>query len=197
MFKSAETGHLNSIQSLPSLHLSPHLHSPLPVSSETTKVWSLGTLKTKSYSFSNNWKVLSRSVVSDSATLWMVVCQAPLSMGILQARILGWVAMSFNNWKMKDQISYLFLFIFSTLSPKKCWWVLKETVSQCHSLTSHFFPYLPPSVGAEPAGCHCLFFIPLLSCQKLLCCCFLGFPTHWLFCISDDFSPSCLHLHFA
>ena len=28
------------------------------------------------------------------ATLWTVACQAPLSMGILQARILGWVAMS-------------------------------------------------------------------------------------------------------
>ena len=30
------------------------------------QVWSWGTLKTKSYPFSNNWKVLSRSVVSDS-----------------------------------------------------------------------------------------------------------------------------------
>ena len=32
--------------------------------------------------------VLSRSVVSDSATPWTKACQAPLSMGILQARIL-------------------------------------------------------------------------------------------------------------
>ena len=31
------------------------------------------------------------AVVSDS--LWTVVCQAPLSVGILQARILEWVAM--------------------------------------------------------------------------------------------------------
>ena len=30
----------------------------------------------------------SRSVMSDSATLWSVAHQAPLSMGILQARIL-------------------------------------------------------------------------------------------------------------
>ena len=37
--------------------------------------------------------VLSCSVVSDSATPWTVACQAPLSMGILQARILEWVAM--------------------------------------------------------------------------------------------------------
>ena len=32
--------------------------------------------------------VLSRSVMSDSVTPWTVACQAPLSMGILQARIL-------------------------------------------------------------------------------------------------------------
>ena len=37
--------------------------------------------------------VLSRSVVSDSATPWTVARQAPLSMGILQARILEWGAM--------------------------------------------------------------------------------------------------------
>ena len=37
--------------------------------------------------------VLSRSVMSDSATPWTVACQTPLSLGILQARLLGWVAM--------------------------------------------------------------------------------------------------------
>ena len=36
--------------------------------------------------------VLSCSVMSDSVTLWTVACQAPLSLGILQARILEWVA---------------------------------------------------------------------------------------------------------
>ena len=36
--------------------------------------------------------VLSRSVISDSATPWIVALQTPLSMGILQARILEWVA---------------------------------------------------------------------------------------------------------
>ena len=33
------------------------------------------------------------SVMSDSVTPWTVARQAPLSMGILQARILEWVAM--------------------------------------------------------------------------------------------------------
>ena len=38
--------------------------------------------------------VLSYSVMSDSVTPWTAVHQAPLSMGIFQARILEWVAMS-------------------------------------------------------------------------------------------------------
>ena len=38
----------------------------------------------------------SHSVVSDSfATPWTVACQAPLSMGFFQARILEWVAIPF------------------------------------------------------------------------------------------------------
>ena len=37
--------------------------------------------------------VLSHSVMSDSATSWAVAHQAPLSMGIIQTRILEWVAM--------------------------------------------------------------------------------------------------------
>ena len=37
--------------------------------------------------------MLSCSVVSDSVTPWTVALQAPLSVGILQARILEWVAM--------------------------------------------------------------------------------------------------------
>ena len=37
--------------------------------------------------------VLSHWVVSDSVTPWTLARQAPLSMGILQARLLGWVAM--------------------------------------------------------------------------------------------------------
>ena len=41
--------------------------------------------------------VLSHSVVSDSVTPWTVAHQAPLSMGILQARILEWVAYPFSR----------------------------------------------------------------------------------------------------
>ena len=41
--------------------------------------------------------MLSCSVTSDSAAPWTVACQAPLFMGILQARMLEWVAMPFSR----------------------------------------------------------------------------------------------------
>ena len=42
--------------------------------------------------------MLSRfSRVQLFATLWTVACQSPLSIGILQARILEWVAISFSR----------------------------------------------------------------------------------------------------
>ena len=49
--------------------------------------------------------VLSCSVVSDFMTSWIVACQAPLSMGILQARILESFAMpsSRESSQPKDQ----------------------------------------------------------------------------------------------
>ena len=41
--------------------------------------------------------VLSCSIVSDSVIPWTVACQAPLSMGILQARIQEWIAILFSR----------------------------------------------------------------------------------------------------
>ena len=42
--------------------------------------------------------LFNHSVVSDSlATLWTVAHQAPLSLGILQARILKWIAISLSR----------------------------------------------------------------------------------------------------
>ena len=52
--------------------------------------------------------VLSRSVMSHSlyVTLWIIACQVPLSMGILQARILEWNALpsSKGSSRPRDQI---------------------------------------------------------------------------------------------
>ena len=48
--------------------------------------------------------VVSHSVASDPfATPWTVVHQAPLSMGILQARVLEWVAISFSRGSSETQ----------------------------------------------------------------------------------------------
>ena len=40
---------------------------------------------------------VSHSIMSDSATPWTAAPQAPLSMQILQARILVWVAIPFSR----------------------------------------------------------------------------------------------------
>ena len=52
--------------------------------------------------------VLSHSVVSDSVTSCTIACQAPLSMGILQARILEWVTMpsSKGSSQPRDQAQF-------------------------------------------------------------------------------------------
>ena len=58
----------------------------------------------KSESFSLSWLFSFQNVLclvdQSCLTLWtpqIVVCQAPLSMGILQARILEWVSMLFSR----------------------------------------------------------------------------------------------------
>ena len=57
----------------------------------------LGAYHTVINKRTNTWfcgaAVLSCSVMSDSVTPWTAALQAPLSMGILQQRILEWVAM--------------------------------------------------------------------------------------------------------
>ena len=48
-------------------------------------------------SFKPMCKLSVFSPVELLATLWTIACQAPLSMAILQARILEWVAMPFSR----------------------------------------------------------------------------------------------------
>ena len=45
------------------------------------------------------------SVMSDSATPWTAACQAPLSMGILQARKLDWVAVPSSRGIFPTKVS--------------------------------------------------------------------------------------------
>ena len=52
--------------------------------------WATNTnQKNKSSNRKGQTQSISHSVMSDPATPWIVACQAPLSMGILQARIVG------------------------------------------------------------------------------------------------------------
>ena len=56
------------------------------------------------------WKWMF-SIMSDSETPWIVACQAPLSMGILQVRILEWVVISYSRGssrpKDRTRVSYV------------------------------------------------------------------------------------------
>ena len=72
----------------------------------------------------NEMCVLSCLVISDSATLWTVAHQAPLSMGILQARILEWFA-----FPTSGDLPYLGIEPRSLASP---------------ALASGFFTTVPP-----------------------------------------------------
>ena len=71
------------------------------------------------------WYMLCCSVMSNSATSWTVAYQAPLSMGILQARILEWVAMSSSRGSSQPrdqtQVSHItgrFFTIWATTSDR-------------------------------------------------------------------------------
>ena len=95
---------------------------------------------------------VSRSVVSDSsAAPWTIACQAPLSRGILQARILEWVAMPSSRGSSRpgDQthISYVYclgqagflFFVFCFLITGTTWEALayrqlsgKRKCALCH-----------------------------------------------------------------
>ena len=72
--------------------------------------------------------VLSHSVVSDSVTSWTVAHQAPLSMAILQAKILEWVFMPSSRWSSQprdwtevSRIAGKFLTIWATREAQEYW----------------------------------------------------------------------------
>ena len=74
------------------------------------------------------YAVLSHSVVSDSVTSWTVAHQAPLSMAILQAKILEWVFMPSSRWSSQprdwtevSRIAGKFLTIWATREAQEYW----------------------------------------------------------------------------
>ena len=82
--------------------------------------------------------LLSSSVMSDSVSPWTVAHQAPLSMGILQAGILEWVAISFSR---VHHFRHILRFSSSYSSP---------TYTQTHTQKISSFPfYLKITVKTE------------------------------------------------
>ena len=72
--------------------------------------------------------VLKHSVISASATPWAIARQAPLSMRILQARILEWVSMLSSressqprNWTQASSIEGGFFTIWATKEAQEYW----------------------------------------------------------------------------
>ena len=83
--------------------------------------------------------VLSLSVVSDSVTSLTVAHKAPMSMGILQAIILKWVAMpsSRGSSQIRDrtQVFCRFFSVWATREAQKSWIATCKTMKLGHSLT--------------------------------------------------------------
>ena len=95
----------------PSIH--PSVHPPLHLSIQSSILHLLSTVL---------GAVLSHSVMSDSfLTPWTVACHVPLSIGILQARILEWVGMPSSrrssqprDWTQDSCIAGRFFTVWTT-----------------------------------------------------------------------------------
>ena len=82
------------------------------------------------------WDVLSYSDMFNSATPWTVACQAPLSMAILQARTLEWVAVpSSRSSQPRDQTQVSCITgRFFTM------WSTREALKEKRLLSKYDFP---------------------------------------------------------
>ena len=101
--------------------------------------------------------------MSDSATPWIVAHQAPLSLGILQARILEWVAIPFSRgssqWRDQTQVSHIANSLPSEPSRKP-----KNTGVGSLSLLQGIFPTQESNQGLS----HCRWILYQLSYQGSL-----------------------------
>ena len=87
------------------------------------------------------------------ATLWTVACQPPLSLGISQARILEWVAISFSrgsswprNWTQVSSIAGGFLTDWATREARK---------GRCQMYRRHSLKGLLGGVSGKEPACRC------------------------------------------
>ena len=90
-----------------------------------------------------NWKKFylviqcSCFVAKQLMTTWTIACQAPLSMGFLQARILEWVAIPFSrgssrprNWTHISYIAVRFFTVWATREAQRiCWGICSYQIT--------------------------------------------------------------------
>ena len=124
----------------------------------------MGALETGTTMMKLKVKVKSLSCVQLFSTLWSVVYQAPPSMGILQARILEWVAISFSrrSSRPRDQ-THLESRFFTTL-PLSCLESRFFTTKLPRKPLELLLPLMETSTGLERN-----FIRPCLGCQEQGC----------------------------
>ena len=113
------------------------------------------------------------------ATSWTVARQVPLSMGILQARILEWVALVYHKGKTRiliiETFKSHFIFLFNTVSPfyfPELTWVphifqLTVVVGRIHRCPPDSHPGVHAHGNFYEGGQGC-------EWDEITCCCPLG-----------------------
>ena len=105
-------------------------------------VWEDAIILIIIYNMRNNGMlcvVLSCSVMSDSADLWTVPSKAPLSLGTLQARILGWVAIPSSRGSSKPR----------DRNPGLSWHISNQMMSQLSAIAATTDGELVSPVGIQ------------------------------------------------
>ena len=112
---------------------------PLHIRAQSQSSYGLAFSGNRIVLFHSSVCTLSLSRVWLFATPWTVACQAPLSMGIFQARILEWVAMPFSRgssqsreWTRVSQIAGKLFTLRATrkaFSEVYCWFIHKQFIS--------------------------------------------------------------------
>ena len=105
------------------------------------------------------WKCYSVSHGQLFVTPWTIARQASLSMGILQTRILEWVAMSSSRGSSqprdKTQISHIAGGFFTIWATREALWTTKEQLDKCWYICSHVISSIPAGASSKELACQC------------------------------------------
>ena len=119
--------------------------------------------------------------MSDSVTPWTVACQAPLSMGILQARILEWVAMPSSRGCSQTRDLFSSVQLLSCVQLFEIPWFSIHGILQARILEWVAMPFsrgIFPPQGSNPGLPHCRWILYRLSQQGNPRICVIFFVCH-------------------